>query len=92
MILDMVLNRAKEILEDLAAGGRLGPSAKGARVVYAQTDSLFAHLPNATPLEARSQALKRRCMFCKFQSLVLGHVSKEQCRAASHEIMSISLA
>ncbi|KAK9805765.1 hypothetical protein WJX73_007272 [Symbiochloris irregularis] len=44
--------RAKEILEDLAASGRLGPSAKGAKVVYAQTDSLFAHLPHASPLEA----------------------------------------
>lgn len=40
--------RAKEILEDVAAAGRLGDGAQGAKVVYAQTDSLFAHLPNAT--------------------------------------------
>ena len=43
--------RAKEILEDLAAAGHLGARAEAAKVVYAQTDSLFAHLPHATQAE-----------------------------------------
>lgn len=44
--------RSREIVEDLAALGALGPSARGARVIYAQTDSLFILFPDASVPEA----------------------------------------
>eukprot|EP00803_Ostreobium_quekettii_P009207 evm.model.scf_772EXC.4 EVM.evm.TU.scf_772EXC.4 scf_772EXC:31453-42840(-) len=44
--------RSREIVEDLAALGALGPGARGARVIYAQTDSLFILFPEASVAEA----------------------------------------
>ncbi|GMH36104.1 hypothetical protein BSKO_03972 [Bryopsis sp. KO-2023] len=44
--------RAREVIEDLAKFGALGEPAKSARVIYAQTDSLFALIPDATAKEA----------------------------------------
>ena len=37
-----------QVAEETAASGEMGPAAQGLRVVYAQTDSLFVHVPNAT--------------------------------------------
>ena len=44
--------RAREVLEESAAAGLLGPTAFGARVIYAQTDSLFVTFPGADAAEA----------------------------------------
>ncbi|KAL4859641.1 DNA polymerase delta catalytic subunit [Chlorella vulgaris] len=39
--------RAKQVVEEAAASGKLAPYGGGARVVYGHTDSLFLHLPQA---------------------------------------------
>lgn len=39
---------ARETLEAVAEQGKLGPAGRGAQVIYAQTDSIFASFPNAT--------------------------------------------
>lgn len=39
--------RAKEILENAATSGELGPANRTARVIYGHTDSLFLFLPGA---------------------------------------------
>ena len=44
--------RARETLEAVAAQGKLGPAGQGGKVIYAQTDSIFASFPNATPEQA----------------------------------------
>ena len=49
---------AIKLAEQAAAAGELGPAAKDLRVIYAQTDSLFAHAPHATP----SQVLRALCL------------------------------
>lgn len=43
---------ARETLEAVAAEGKLGQAGRGAKVIYAQTDSVFASFPNATAQEA----------------------------------------
>lgn len=43
---------ARETLEAVAEQGKLGRAGRGARVIYAQTDSIFASFPNATAQEA----------------------------------------
>ena len=43
---------ARETLEAVAAQGKLGQAGRGAKVIYAQTDSIFASFPNATAQEA----------------------------------------
>jgi len=42
---DPACRRAKELVEQAAVEGRLGPHGAGARVIYAQTDSIFVLLP-----------------------------------------------
>ncbi|KAK9810365.1 hypothetical protein WJX72_009511 [[Myrmecia] bisecta] len=44
--------KAREVLEASAAAGALGPHAAGAKVIYGQTDSLFAHFPQASAGQA----------------------------------------
>ena len=43
---------ARETLEAVASQGKLGPAGLGAKVIYAQTDSIFASFPNATTEQA----------------------------------------
>jgi len=43
---------ARETLEGVAAQGKLGKAGRGGKVIYAQTDSIFASFPNATTEEA----------------------------------------
>ncbi|KAL3139857.1 hypothetical protein ABBQ38_004153 [Trebouxia sp. C0009 RCD-2024] len=43
---------ARETLEAVAEQGKLGRAGRGARVIYAQTDSIFASFPNATAQKA----------------------------------------
>ena len=43
---------ARETLEAVAAQGKLGKAGRGGKVIYAQTDSIFASFPNATTEEA----------------------------------------
>ena len=43
---------ARETLEAAAGQGKLGQAGRGAKVIYAQTDSIFASFPNATAQEA----------------------------------------
>lgn len=43
---------ARETLEAVAAQGKLGAAGRGGRVIYAQTDSIFASFPNATTEQA----------------------------------------
>ncbi len=43
---------ARETLEAVAAQGKLGKAGWGGKVIYAQTDSIFASFPNATTEEA----------------------------------------
>ena len=43
---------ARETLEAAAAQGKLGKAGRGGKVIYAQTDSIFASFPNATTEEA----------------------------------------
>lgn len=43
---------ARETLEAVAAEGKLGQAGRGAKVIYAQTDSIFASFPHATAQEA----------------------------------------
>lgn len=49
--------RACEIIEDLGALGVLGNKATTIRVIYAQTDSLFAFIPNASVEESIGKLL-----------------------------------
>jgi DNA polymerase delta subunit 1 len=48
--------RAREVAEAAAAAGALGPEGRGARVIYAQTDSLFLLLPAAPDAAAAVRA------------------------------------
>ena len=50
-----------QVAEETAARGDMGPAAKGLRVVYAQTDSLFVHMPHATPEQVRLHAQNSGC-------------------------------
>ena len=43
---------ASKTLEAVAAQGKLGKAGLGAKVIYAQTDSVFASFPNATTEQA----------------------------------------
>lgn len=43
---------ARETLEAVAKAGKLGPAGHGAKVIYAQTDSIFASFPAATMQQA----------------------------------------
>ncbi|KAL0056285.1 hypothetical protein WJX82_009537 [Trebouxia sp. C0006] len=43
---------ARETLEAVAAQGKLGKAGRGGKIIYAQTDSIFASFPNATTEEA----------------------------------------
>lgn len=54
-----VCRRAKQVVEEAAASGKLAPYGGGARVVYGHTDSLFLHLPQVRcmPTAATSAAV-----------------------------------
>ena len=66
---------AHATVESLAARGGLGEGAAGARVIYAQTDSLFVHCPAATPSQAVTiGALCVASYACVVRMCVLMHV------------------
>lgn len=48
--------RAREVLEEAAKAGRLGPAGDGAKVIYGHTDSLFVVLPRALDVPSAIQA------------------------------------
>eukprot|EP00887_Chlorella_sp_A99_P005178 scaffold1.g5178.t1 len=50
--------QARQVLEQAAAQGRLGPHGAGARVVYGHTDSLFVELPSAPDVAAAIAAAR----------------------------------